>query len=122
MKYLELFESYCKVDNVDKKFLGYKYSGTKNITHKWDLIKIGKFLSNDKDDMFMVKFKCSECGITHKRQFADWKHLLKIGVPVEVLEDHNDKTYDYRDDHFADNSEELNPPIPTTFTEETDLY
>jgi hypothetical protein len=126
MKYLDLFESFCKIDKIDKNFLGHKYTKNKKIPHKWDLIKIGKFLSNDDVDVFMVKFKCSECGKEHERHFARWSNLLEIGVPESILKEHKYKTYEPRWDYIGDyreyNSEELDPPIPTTFDENMSLY
>jgi hypothetical protein len=37
MKHLKLYETYCKIDKVDKSFLGHKYKKKKKIQHKWDL-------------------------------------------------------------------------------------
>jgi deoxyribose-phosphate aldolase len=121
--YLRAYETYCKTEKVDKSFLGHKYTKTKKIQHKWDLVKIGKFMNTDHDGTtFMVKFRCSECGAEVQRHFAEWTKLLEIGVPNEIMKKYQDKSYDYSLRFSKWYAGELEEPIPTNFTEDTNLY
>ncbi len=114
--------TYCKTILVNKKFLGIKYTKRIGIKHKWDLIKIGKFMNTDFDGTnFMVKFKCSVCGVEHERHFAEWTKLKDIGVPNEIMKYYIDKPYNYSLTFSQWYIGELETPIPTTFNEDMSL-
>lgn len=116
--------TYCKIEKVEKtNIFGRKRLKNIKIKHKWDLIKIGKFMNTDSDGTtFMVRFKCSGCGAEHQRQFADWSYLHQIGVPNEIMEKYRNKGFDYSLRFAHSCAGLLDIPIPTTFQEDTHLY
>lgn len=116
-------ESHCKIEKIEKKILGRKYTKNKKIKHKWDLIKIGKFMNTDHDGgTYMVRFKCSECGEEEQIQFASQENLFKIGVPIEIIEEYRDKSFDYSLRFSKWFAGKLVNSIPTTYQDNMDLY